>query len=110
MTIKDKGWPLEWDITNKYLILYSTYGKGLSGPETPRESGDGGPGRGYGPPTFFVARRKKGRKKGKGFKAETMKRLSLRSKYCFFSHSRASRIRKFSLSATGQPTKLWALS
>ena len=39
------------------------------------------------------------RQKRKGFKAETIKRLPPRSKYYFFSRSRASRIQKFFLSA-----------
>ena len=53
------------------------------------------------PPTFLCSKKKKGRQrqKRKGFKAETIKRLSPKSKYCCFSHSRASRIRKFFLSA-----------
>ena len=48
-------------------------------------------------PTFLHSKNKKGRQreKGKGFKAETIKRLSPRSKYYCFNHSRASRIRKF---------------
>ena len=46
------------------------------------------------PPTFLRSKKKKGRQKQKrkGFKAETIKRLSSRSKYYCFSHSRASRI------------------
>ena len=50
---------------------------------------------------FCVAKKKKGRErqKRKGFKAETIKRLSPRSKYYCFRHSRASRIQKFFLSA-----------
>ena len=49
---------------------------------------------------FCVAKRKKGRqrKKRKGFKAKTIKRLSPKSKYYYFNHSRASRIRTFFLS------------
>ena len=52
-------------------------------------------------PTFLRGKKKKGRQrqKRKGFKAETIKRLSPSSKYCF-SHSRASRIRKFSCQPT----------
>ena len=53
------------------------------------------------PPTFLRSKKKKGRQreKRKGFKAETIKRLSPRStRYCF-NHSRGSRIRKFFLSA-----------
>ena len=48
-------------------------------------------------PTFLSSKKKKGRKrqKRKSFKAETIKRLSPRSKYYCFSDSRASRIRKF---------------
>ena len=51
------------------------------------------------PPTFLCSKKKKGRQreKRKGFKAETIKRLSPRSKYYCFSHSRASRIWKFFL-------------
>ena len=48
---------------------------------------------------FCITKRKKqdkGKKKT-GFKAETIKSLSPRSKYYCFSHSRASRIRKFFL-------------
>ena len=54
-----------------------------------------------GPPTFLRSKNKKGRQRQKreGFKAETIKRLSARSKYYCFSHSRASRIRNFFLSA-----------
>ena len=54
----------------------------------------------HGVPTFLRSKRKKGRQreKRKDFKAETMKRLSPRSKCYCFSHSRAFRIRKFSLS------------
>ena len=50
---------------------------------------------------FCVAKRKewKQREKRKGFKAETIKRLSPRLKLYCFSHSRASRIQKFFLSA-----------
>ena len=53
------------------------------------------------PPFFFVAKRKKGDKgnKKKGFKAETITRLSPRSKYYCFNHSRVSRIRNFFLLA-----------
>ena len=51
-------------------------------------------------PTFLRSKKKKGRQKQKRkcFKAETIKRLSPRSKYYYFSHSRASRIRKSFLS------------
>ena len=38
-------------------------------------------------------------KKRKSLKAETIKRLSTRSKFYYFNHSRASRIKKFFLSA-----------
>ena len=41
-------------------------------------------------------KRRSQRQKRKGFKAETTKRMSPRSKYYCFSHSRASRIRNFS--------------
>ena len=53
------------------------------------------------PLTSLNSKKKKGRQgqKRKGFKAETIERLSPRAKYYCFSHSRASRIRKFSLSA-----------
>ena len=46
------------------------------------------------PPHFLCSKKKKGkqRKARKAFKAETIKRLSLRSKLYCFSHSRASRI------------------
>ena len=49
---------------------------------------------------FLRSKKKKGRqrRKRKGFKAETIKRLSPRSKCYCFNHSRASRIRKFFLS------------
>ena len=51
-------------------------------------------------PTFLRSKKRKGRQKQKrkGVKAETIKRLSPRSKYYYFSHSRASRIRKSFLS------------
>ena len=66
-----------------------------TGPATP-----GGPG-GHGPRLFFRIKKKIGkkRKKRKSFKAKTIKRLSPRSKCYYFSHSRASRIQRFSLSA-----------
>ena len=53
------------------------------------------------PQLFCVAKRKKLNKgkKGKSFKAETIKRLPPKSKCYCFSHSRASRIQKFFLSA-----------
>ena len=62
--------------------------------------GRGGGGR-HPPPLFFVAKRKKGDKgnKKKGFKAETITRLSPRSKYYCFNHSRVSKIRNFFLLA-----------
>ena len=49
--------------------------------------------------TFLCSKKKKGRQreKRKGFKAETIKRLSPRSKCYCFNHSRASRIQKFFL-------------
>ena len=50
------------------------------------------------PPTFLRSKKKKRKqrkKKRKIFKAETIKRLSPRSKCYCFSHSRASRIQKF---------------
>ena len=52
------------------------------------------------PPTFGVAKRKKGNKgkKRNSFKADTIKRLSQRSKCYCFSNSRASRNIEFSLS------------
>ena len=47
------------------------------------------------PPLLFcVAKRKKETKEIKSFKAETIKRLSPRSKYYCFNHSRASRIQR----------------
>ena len=51
--------------------------------------------------TILCSENKKGkqRKKRKSFKAETIKRLSPRSKCYCFSHSRASRIQKFFLPA-----------
>ena len=52
-------------------------------------------------PHFFCVvktKKRRQREKRKGFKVETIKRLSPRSKYYCFSHSRASRIRKLSLS------------
>ena len=56
----------------------------------------------HGPHTHLCSKKKKGkqRKKGKSFKAETIKRLSPRSKCYCFSHSRASRIKKFFSSAS----------
>ena len=65
------------------------------------------------PPPFLRSKKKKGRQRGKrkGFKAETTKRLSPRSKYYSFNHSRASGIRKFFLSANhGWPTILFSVS
>ena len=52
-------------------------------------------------PTFLRSKKKKGRQseKRKGFKTESIKRLSPRSKYYCFNLCRASRIRTFSLSA-----------
>ena len=54
------------------------------------------------PPTFLHSKKKKGRQreKRKGFKAETIKRLSPRSKYYCFNHSRATRIQN----CFGRPT------
>ena len=51
-------------------------------------------------PQFLSSKKKKGkqRKQRKSFRAETIKRLSLRSKCYYFSHSRASRIQKVFLS------------
>ena len=61
--------------------------------------GEGGGGHGL--PTFLRSKKKRGkqRKVRKTFKAETIKRLSLRSKLHCLSHSRASRIQNFFLSA-----------
>ena len=69
-----------------------------------RHQGDERWGRGAGgiaPLLFCVARKKKWkqRKKRKSFKAETIKRLSPRSKCYCFSYSRASRIQQLFLSA-----------
>ena len=52
-------------------------------------------------PTFLRSKKKKGkqREKRNTFKAETIKRLSPRSKCYCFSHSRASRIQKVFFSA-----------
>ena len=65
------------------------------------------------PPTpLFLRCRKKKRetkKKRKSFQAETIKRLSPRSKCYCFSHSRASRIQKLSLSAKRGPTILFSI-
>ena len=63
--------------------------------------GDTGGPRGHGPPTFLRSKKKKRktRKKRTIFKEETIERLSPRSKYYCFSHSRVSRIQKFFLSA-----------
>ena len=54
-----------------------------------------------GRPLFLHSKKKIGRQrgKGKGFKAETIKRLSPRSKYYCFSHSRVSNYQIFFLSA-----------
>ena len=62
---------------------------------------EGGWGEGHGTPTFLRSKKKKGKQweKRKTFKAETIKRLSPRSKCYCFSHSRASRIQKFFWSA-----------
>ena len=50
-------------------------------------------------PLFAQKKNGRQRQKRKGFKTETFKRLSRRSKYHCFSHSRASRIRKLFWSA-----------
>ena len=74
-----------------YHILYSS-GPARKGHATPAPP----------PPQLFcVAKRKKLNKgkKGKSFKAETIKRLPPKSKCYCFSHCRASRIEKFFLSA-----------
>ena len=71
-----------------------------SGPAT-----SGGPG-GLAPtPTFLLTKQKKEKqmKKRKSFKAETIKRLSSRSKCYCFSQSRASRMYKIFLSANHGP-------
>ena len=47
------------------------------------------------PPHFCIAKRKKGHKKRKSFKAETIERLSPSSKCYCLSHSRVARIQKF---------------
>ena len=61
-------------------------------------AGDTGSGRGAREHALhFLAYRKK-TKKRKSFKAETIKRLSSKSK-CYFSYSRAFKIQEFSLSA-----------
>ena len=56
---------------------------------------------GHGSPTFLCSKKEKGKQRQarKTFKAETIKRLSLRSKLYCLSHSRASRIKKFFFSA-----------
>ena len=67
-----------------------------------RAGDTGGPGGTCSPPLFLRGKKKKGkqRKARKNFKAETIKRLSLRSKLYCLSHSRESRIHKFFLPAT----------
>ena len=72
-----------------------------------RASDTGGPGGACltppcSPPTFLRSKKKKGkqRRAGTTFKAETIKRLSLRSKCYCFSHSRVFRIQKIFLSAS----------
>ena len=64
-----------------------------------RAGNTGGAGGSMAPSLFCIAKRKKGNKgkKRKGFKAETIKKLSPKSKYYCFNRSRASRIRKFFL-------------
>ena len=60
----------------------------------------GGGAMGCGSPLFCVAKRKKGNKEErKSIKAETIKRLSPKSKCHCFSHCRVSRIQNFFLSA-----------
>ena len=55
--------------------------------------------RGHGSTTFLHSKKKKEKqRKKKSFKAETIERLSARSKCYCFRHSRVSRIQKFSLS------------
>ena len=68
----------------------------MSGLATPE-----GGGRSSWSPTFLRSKKKKRRQRQKrnGFKAETIKRLSPRSKDYFFSHTRSSTIRKFFLLA-----------
>ena len=63
------------------------------------------------PSNFWRSEKKKKRqrKKRKGFEASTIKSLSLRSKCYYFSHSRASRIQKFSLFITILFSVLWLL-
>ena len=69
-----------------------------TGPATTRGQGGNSPPL---PHFFFRSKKKIGgkRKKRKSFKAKTIKRLSPRSRCYYFSHSRASRIEKFFLSA-----------
>ena len=65
------------------------------------------------PSTFWRSEKKKKqkqRKKRKGFEASTIKSLSLRSKCYCFSHSRESKIQKFSLSITILFSVLWLLN
>ena len=79
------------------------YFRGFSGPATP------GGGTGHGPPTFLRSKNKKRkpRKKRTIFKAGTIERLSPRSKYYCFTHSRMSRIQKKFLD--GQPWQYFSV-
>ena len=86
------------------MMLFSSEKELFSWTYLSNRAGDTGGAGGPCPPLplFCVAKRKKGdkgkRQKRKGFKWKTFKRLSPRSKYYCFSHSRASRIQKFFLS------------
>ena len=71
----------------------------IQGPRHQRDGGGWGWGGGAWPTIFLGTKKKKGkqRKNRKSFKAETIKKLSPRSKCCYFSHSRASSIQKMFL-------------
>ena len=82
-------------ITMITKISYNNKKKGNSNTGSAKLGGE------HDPLTFLRSKKKKEkeRKKRKTFKAETIKRLSPRSKCYCFSHSRASRIQTFFWSA-----------
>ena len=112
----ESTWISGWPMTRCYFNIYQRginigclLGKNwfrcslnARGPATPGRPGGCATHPSPPPPPFtFLSRKKKKerqRQKRKGFKAEIIKRLSPRSNYYCFSHSRASRIQKFFLS------------
>ena len=102
MTVK-QAW--KWEKSGKHTGSYSFILIFLNFLDIFRAGNNEGGRGGIAALLFCVAERIKGnRKKRKSFKAETVKKLLPRSKCNCFSHSRASGIQKFFLSANSWPT------